>query len=376
MAKRDYYDVLGVSKDSSADEVKKAYRKLAMKYHPDRNEGDSEAETKFKEASEAYGILSDSEKRAKYDRYGNAAFDGSGGFGGGSGGAGFSDFGDLGDIFGSFFGGGSSRSSRRDTSGSDLRYNLEITLEEAAFGVEKEIEYRRKGKCNVCNGTGGKPDSDKHTCTKCNGTGEIKTIQRSLFGQFVNVETCSECDGKGKVYKEKCTACHGTGVDKEKIKKKVKIPAGVDSGQKVRLRGFGEAGESGGEFGDLYIYIYVKEHEIFERVDNNIVCELPITYARATLGGEIDVPTLDGNIKMKIPAGTQNSKVFRLREKGITSARGYGRGDQLVKVIVEIPTNLNEKQKNLLKEFDDSLKDNNNSMIKGFFDKIAKMMKK
>ncbi|WP_307905008.1 molecular chaperone DnaJ [Haliovirga abyssi] len=380
MSKRDYYEILGVEKGASQDEIKKAYRKLAMKHHPDRNAGNSEAEEKFKEASEAYQILSDPEKRSKYDRFGSSAFDGNAG-GGGFNYNNFGDFGDLGDIFGSFFGGGfgggrNSRSRSRARKGSDLRYNMEITLEESAEGVEKEVSYTREAKCSTCNGTGAEPGSKMKTCPKCNGTGEIKQISRSLFGQFENIEECDNCNGTGKVPEKKCHTCGGTGVVKEKVKKKVKIPAGIESGQRVRVSGFGEVGENGGPYGDLYIYVFIKEHEIFERVDNNIVCEMPISFTTATLGGEIEVPTLTGTIKMKIPSGTQTGKVFRLREKGIPYIRGYGKGDEMVKVIVEIPTNLSEKQKDLLKEFDSALHEKNNSMAKSFFDKIAKKFKK
>ena len=371
--KRDYYDVLGVSKDADEKEIKKAYRKQAMKFHPDRNNGDKAAEEKFKEANEAYETLSDSNKKANYDRFGH---NGPQGFGGGSSG-GFGGSSGFEDIFSSFFGGGGSRGGRTvNNSGSDLRYNLEITLEEAAFGAEKEVSYKRNGKCGVCNGTGGKPDSKKENCPVCKGKGEIREVQRSIFGEFVNSRTCDHCHGTGKVYSEKCGTCNGSGIAKEKIKKSIKVPAGIEDGQKMRLRGYGEAGKNGGEFGDLFIYIYVKQHEIFERVGNDVACEVPISFATAVIGGEIEVPTLDGTIKMKIPAGTQSEKVFRLRDKGISYSRGYGKGDQLVKIVVETPTNLTEKQKDLLTQFDDSLKESNNSMMKGFFDKIAKTFKK
>lgn len=377
---KDYYSTLGVEKTASADEIKKAYRKLAMQYHPDRNPDNPEAEKQFKKVSEAYAILSDPEKRTKYDQYGSAAFEGGAG---GNGGFDFSNFdfgdlGDLGDIFGSFFGGGggfSSRSSRGSTRsrarrGSDLRYNLEMTLEEAASGIEKEIEYSRTGSCSTCNGTGAKPGTKENTCPKCNGTGEIKEVSRSIFGQFVNVRTCDQCNGKGKVPEHKCPDCGGVGIKKEKVKKKIKIPAGVDNDQRVRVPGFGEAGENGGEYGDLYIFIYVKPHEIFERIENNIICEVPISFAIAALGGEIKVPTLEGETKIKVPAGTQNGKVFRLKDMGIPYTRGYGKGDQLVKIVIEVPTNLSSKQKEILKSFDESLHEKNNSMMESFLDKL------
>ncbi len=377
---KDYYGVLGVDKGANADEIKKAYRKLAMKYHPDRNPDNKDAEHKFKQISEAYAVLSDPEKRSKYDRFGSAAFEG------GAGGAGGFDFGnfdfsDIGDIFGSFFrdsGFGSSRGSARSRAmrGSDLRYNLELSLEEAAAGVEREIEYKRTATCSTCDGSGAKKGSNLKTCNHCNGNGEIKEVSRSLFGQFVNVSTCPYCNGKGKVPEEKCPDCNGLGLKKEKVKKKVKIPAGVDTDQRVRVPGYGEAGENGGPYGDLYIFIFVKPHEIFERIENNIICEVPISYATAALGGEVKVPTLGGETKIKVPAGTQNGKVFRLKDKGIPYARGYGKGDELVKILIEVPTDLNTKQKELLRQFNESLQEKNTSMMKMFVDKINNFKEK
>ncbi|MGM0508741.1 MAG: molecular chaperone DnaJ [Fusobacteriota bacterium] len=377
--KQDYYDILGVSKDATDREIKKAYRKLAMKYHPDKTSGDKGSEEKFKKISEAYEVLSDSDKRAKYDRFGHSAFEGgAGGPGGGFGGAGFGDFDDIGDIFSSFFGGGrsSGRARRQVRHGEDLRYNLDITLEEAAKGVQKEIKYRRKEACSTCNGSGAKPGSDLETCSTCNGTGEVKQQTNSMFGQFVNVSTCSTCNGKGKVPNEKCSSCNGTGETKTTVTKKVKIPAGVETGQKVRISGGGNVGENGGNYGDLYIYINVKPHSIFTRRDNNIVCEVPISFTTATLGDEIEIPTLEKKTKIKIPAGTQNGKVFRLKGKGIPNLRGYGTGDELVKITVEVPTNLNKEQKELLKKFDEKMEEKNNSKIKSFLDKIAEKFKK
>lgn len=383
MSKRDYYDVLGVSKDASDSEIKKAYRKAAMKYHPDKYSGASdsekhEAEVKFKEINDAYQVLSDSNKKAQYDRFGHAAFEqggagGAGGFGGFGGG--FGDFEDLGDIFSSFFGGaggfgGGGSARRRVQPGADLRYTVEVSLEEAAKGIEKTIKYKRKGQCGTCNGTGAEPGSDMKTCSHCNGQGRIKQVQRTMLGNFENVVECSHCSGTGKVPEKSCSTCGGTGIQNETVEKKVKIPAGIDDGQRLRLSGLGEASTTGGPNGDLYIFVRVKAHPIFERMDDDIVCEVPISYTIATLGGEIKIPTLEGELKMKVPAGTQTGKVFKLREKGMPSTRGYKNGDQLVKVIVEVPVNLNEKQKELLEAFEASLKDKNYKMKKTFFDKL------
>lgn len=374
---RDYYEVLGVSKEAAQPEIKKAYRKLAMKYHPDRTKGDKKMEEKFKKISEAYKVLSDENSRAKYDRYGHSAFENGTGGGQGFGGG----FGGMDDIINEFFGGGQgfggfgSRSrGPRVRKGSDLRYVAELTLEEAAKGIEKEIKYKRKAACPTCNGTGAKPGARKKTCSKCNGTGEIKQVSNSLFGQFVNVVACDACNGKGEVPEEKCNKCNGSGVIKETVTKKVKIPAGVDNGQKIRISEGGEVGDNGSNYGDLYIFIRIKVHEIFERVDNNIICEVPISFATATLGGEIDVPTLEGKLKMKISAGTQTGKVFRLKDKGIKNVRGYGQGDQMVKINVEIPLDLTEDQKELLRKFDEEVQKNENSKSKSFWEKISKKM--
>lgn len=388
MSKRDFYEVLGIDKNASESEIKKAYRKLAMKYHPDKfsNASDKEkeeAEHKFKEINDAYQVLSDSQKKAQYDRFGHAAFDntggagsGFGGFGGGFGGGGFGDFDDLGDIFSSFFGGGARQSGRRRaTPGADLRYNVELTLEEAATGIEKEIKYYRKGKCKTCNGDGTEPGTSLKTCTKCGGRGRIEEVQRTMFGVFQNVVECPDCHGKGKIPETKCHSCGGSGIEKEKVVKTVKIPKGIDNGQRLRLSGMGDASQDGGENGDLYIYITIKEHKIFKRVESDIYCQLPISFATAALGGEVETPTLEGSIKIKIPAGTQNGKTFRLKEKGIANPRGFGKGDQLVEIVVEVPTNLSEKQKELLKNFDDSMNSKNQKKQKDFKDKIIEKIK-
>lgn len=385
MAKKDYYEILGISKDASEAEIKKAYRKAAMKYHPDKFTNASEdekknAEAKFKELNDAYQVLSDSQKKAQYDRFGHAAFEqgGAGGAGGFGGFGGFGDFEDLGDIFGSFFGGGSGFGGQRSRGrsvqpGADLRYSVEITLEEASKGLEKHIKYEKNGKCHTCSGTGAEPGAGMQTCSKCNGQGRVKQTQRTMLGNFETVVECDQCHGKGEVPKKKCSNCGGTGIEKEVVEKTVKIPAGIDDGQRLRLSGMGEASPSGGPNGDLYIYIKVKPHTIFERIEDDLVCEIPISYAHATLGGDLEIPTIEGKIKMKIPAGTQNGKVFRLKEKGMPNTRGYGKGDQLVKILIETPTNLSESQKELLKTFDKSLKDKNYNMKKTFFDKIKNL---
>ena len=385
MAKRDYYEVLGVAKDASEADIKKAYRKAAMKYHPDKFSNASEkekkdAEDKFKEVNEAYQVISDKEKRAQYDRFGHAAFE-QGGAGGGFNSEGFED------IFSSFFGGGSGGfggfsgfgggSSRRNyvEPGADLRYQIEITLEEAAKGIEKTIKYKRNGKCNTCNGNGAEPGSTMKKCAKCGGSGRIKTVQRTILGNFESYVECDECHGKEEKPKKKCKTCHGTGIVKETVEKKIKIPAGIDDGQKLRLDGMGEASESGGPNGDLYVIVRVKEHELFQRRGEDILCEVPITFTTAALGGEIEIPTLNGKKNIKIPAGTQTGKLFKLRGEGIKSLRSSMVGDQIVQVVVETPTELNEKQKELLKSFDDSLKDKNYKKHKTLKDKIKAFFK-
>ena len=383
MSKKDYYDLLGVEKTASENDIKKAYRKLAMKYHPDKFSNASEkekkeAEEKFKEVNEAYQVLSDADKRAKYDRFGHAAFEnggaGAGGFGGFSGG--FEGFGNAEDIFSSFFGGGGGFGGfgggrqRGPEPGADLRVDVTLTLEEVAKGVEKEINYRRQAKCKTCNGTGAEPGSSLKTCDKCNGTGKIKVTQRTVFGNFQSVEECDKCKGKGKIPEKKCKSCNGTGLERETVKKTVKIPIGIEDGQRLRLSGMGDASTEGGPNGDLYIFIHVKEHDFFVRHGDDIICEIPITFAKAALGGEIDIPTLKGKKSIKIPAGTQNGKVFRLKGEGINNPRGYVPGDQLVKIIIEVPTNLTDDQQELLRKFDESLKDKNYKMNKSFIERF------
>lgn len=348
MAKRDFYEILGVAKTASADEIKKAYRKLAMKHHPDRNPGDKTAEETFKEANEAYEVLSDDDKRAAYDRHGHAGVDpgmGAGGFAGGFGGAGanFSDI--FGDVFGDIFGGG--RAGQRSNRGADLRYTLELDLEEAVRGTTVQIRVPKLSTCEVCDGSGAKKGTSPETCRTCGGAGQVRVQQ----GFFSMAQTCPTCRGRGKVIKEPCMNCHGQGrVEKSKTLE-VKIPAGVDSGDRIRLAGEGEAGANGGPTGDLYVQVAVRPHKILERDGADLYCEVPISFADAALGGELEVPTLDGRVKLKIPEGTQTGKLFRLRGKGVAPVRGGGPGDLFCKVAVETPVNLNKRQKELLREF-------------------------
>ncbi len=383
--KKDFYEVLGLSKGASEDEIKKAYRKKAMQYHPDKVSQGTEAEKKeaeknFKEINEAYQVLSDPQKKQQYDQFGHAAFEQGGGQG--YGGGGFGGFGgfsgdDLGDIFGSFFGGnggfGGGGRRRGPEPGEDLQYAVEITLEEAARGCEKTIKYTRNGKCGTCGGTGAKANSKMNKCSKCNGTGKIETIQRTMLGNFRSEAVCDTCHGTGKIPEEKCGTCNGKRIVKETINQKVKIPAGISTGQKLRMTGLGEASHEGGPNGDLYIVIRVAQHEIFEREGNDLYCQIPISYCVATLGGEIDVPTLNGKKTMKIPEGTQSGQKFSMKEEGIQNINSHRKGNLIIEVMVEIPVGLNAEQKELLQAFEDSLKDKNHKQKKTFFDKIKKM---
>ena len=388
MAKRDYYEVLGVSKTASQDDIKKAFRKLALKYHPDRNKGNEEAMQKFKEANEAYSVLSDDTKRAQYDQLGPDAFEqaqaggaGAGGFGGFGGAGGFGGFGGSGmeDIFDMFFGGqgrGGRSSNAGPQRGADLRFDLEITFEEAAFGVEKEIALNRSETCDHCNGSGAEPGSKVETCPECHGSGYVRYTQNTMFGQMVNERPCSKCHGEGKIVSNPCKECRGSGVIKRVKKLKVKIPAGVDNGSRLRVSGEGEAGVKGGPHGDLYVYLYVKPHKYFERDGTTVLCEVPINIVQATLGDEIKVPTLDGQVTMKIPEGTQPGKVLRIRGKGIPSLRNKNnRGDQLVRIKVVVPTKLNDKQKDALRNFAEISKDNINPEEKSFLNKVKDFFK-
>jgi molecular chaperone DnaJ len=377
MAKRDYYEILGVGKNATKEEIKKAYRKLSKKYHPDINKEPDAAE-KFKEIKEAYEVLSDDQKRAHYDQFGHA--DPNQGFGGFRSDdfdfGGFSGFGGFEDIFSTFFGGGRRRDPNAPRAGADLQYTMTLTFEEAAFGKETDIEIPREETCDTCHGTGAKPGTKKETCSYCHGTGQISTEQSTPFGRIVNRRTCPYCGGTGQYIKEKCTTCGGTGRVKKRKKIHVKIPAGIDDGQQLRVAGQGEPGINGGPPGDLYIVFHVEPHEFFERDGDDIYCEIPLTFAQAALGDEIEVPTLHGKVKLKIPAGTQTGTKFRLKGKGVPNVRGYGYGDQHVIVRVVTPTKLTEKQKQLLREFDQL---GGSSMHQGphgrFFDKVKKAFK-
>lgn len=352
MSKRDLYEVLGVNKNASAADIKKAYRRLAMKHHPDRNTGDDAAnsEEQFKEAKAAYEILSDEQKRAAYDQFGHAGVDGSAGMGGGpGGGAGFSDI--FGDAFGDIFGGGRGGGGQRVNRGSDLRYNLELSLEDAVKGTEVKVRVPTLVSCKTCGGSGAKKGSSPKTCGTCHGAGQVRMQQ----GFFSVQQTCPTCHGKGNVIDDPCTACHGQGRIKEHKTLSVKVPAGVDTGDRIRLSGEGEAGEHGGPTGDLYVQMHVKKHAIFERDDADLYCEVPIPFTTAALGGELEVPTLEGKLKLKIPAGTQTNKIFRMRGKGVRPVRGGGVGDLMCRVVVETPVNLHDDQKELLQQLGDSL---------------------
>ena len=361
--KRDYYEVLGIKKDASAEEIKKAYRKAAMKYHPDRNPGDSEAEAKFKECGEAYEVLSDEGKRQRYDQFGFAGVDPSYGAGGngpyGAGGfGGFGDFGDLGDIFGEFFGGGSrSRGSQQNAPrrGENIMSRLELTFEEAAFGCEKEVATPRIENCAVCNGSGSS-DGVIETCTQCGGRGQVRSVQNFMGMQMQSTTTCPMCNGRGKMVKNPCGTCKGKGKVRKTNRVKVKIPAGVDAGQSVRVRGEGSVGSNGGINGDLLVEIYIKRHAIFSREDFDVLCEVPISFAQAALGAEIEVPTIDGKVKYDIPEGTQTGREFVLRDKGIPEVGNpRRRGDHRFTVVVETPTRLTKEQKELLRQLEGTM---------------------
>lgn len=371
MSKKDYYEVLGVKKEASEAEIKKAFRKLARQYHPDVNQGDANAEAKFKEVNEAYEVLSDQEKRAQYDQFGHAAFDqsaggaGHGGFGGFNG----ADFGGFGDIFEAFFGGGGQR-RRGPAKGADLRYNMDITFEEAAFGLEKDINVPRTEKCEKCHGSGAAPGTEAKTCSKCNGTGQIQFTQSTAFGRFVQSRACDQCGGDGRIIETPCHECSGSGYVRRTRKIHVKIPGGVDTGSRLRVTGEGEPGERGGPYGDLYVFIQVKHHKLYKREGNDVITEVKVSFPQAALGDEIEVQTLEGKIKLKVPEGTQSDTFFRLRGKGIPDVHGYGRGDHHVKVIVVTPTKLSDEQKKLLLDLANTMGENPAGVEKGFFGKV------
>ncbi len=376
--KRDYYEIIGVDKKASADDIKSSYRKLAMQYHPDKNKS-PDAEEKFKEISEAYAVLSDQNKRQQYDQYGHAGIDmrytqedifrGAApdiedilrDFGGAGGG-----FGRGGGIFDIFFGGGGRREGPRR--GSDLLYELSINLEDTATGKTVELEVPRTEACDVCKGSGARPGTSPKTCPSCRGSGQVSRAQNTPFGRFMTTSTCGTCRGQGQIIESPCTACHGSGTVQKRRKLEVKIPPGVDTGSRLRVHGEGEAGEKGGPSGDLYVEVHVRPHSIFTRSEDDIILEATVSFTQAALGDEIIVPTLDGKAKMKIPPGTQNGQVFRLRGKGVPSLHISGKGDQLVKIKVEVPTKLNDKQKQLLREFAEISGEKSRS--KGIFEKV------
>lgn len=368
MSKRDYYEVLGVSKGSSKDEIKKAYRKLAMKYHPDKNPGDDAAEEKFKEASEAAQVLLDEQKRSQYDQFGHQAM-GAGGFGGG-GFDGFQDLGDVfGDIFGDFFGGGRGRSrGPRPQAGNDLQIKLNLSFTEAAFGVEKKIQVSRHVNCGTCHGSGAKPGASKATCGTCQGMGEIRRQQ----GFFSVSQTCPHCRGEGKKLRDKdqCGDCRGVGIKSKEAEIMVKAPAGIDRGQRLKLSREGDQGKNGGPPGDLYVLVDIEEHDFFERREEDVLCDVPITFSQAALGTEVEVPSLGGKVLVKIPTGTQSGKKLRLKGKGIQRLGGHGQGDQIVTVQIETPRKLNSEQKEIFQKLAELEKQDTSSNARGFFDKV------
>ncbi|MCL6269995.1 molecular chaperone DnaJ [Sansalvadorimonas sp. 2012CJ34-2] len=375
MSKRDYYEVLGIARDASDKEMKKAYRRMAMKFHPDRNPGDKESEEKFKEVNEAFEILSDPQKRGAYDQYGHAGVDpgmgGHGGFGGGFDGGNFSDI--FGDVFGDIFGGGGGRGHGRSSvqRGADMRYDLVLDLEEAVRGVEKKIRIPTLIACKTCDGSGAKKGTSPVTCGTCHGHGQVRMQQ----GFFAVQQTCPECHGSGKMIKDPCGDCHGQGRIKEYKTLSVKVPKGVDTGDRIRLSGEGEAGVNGGPAGDLYVQMDVREHDIFERDGKHLYCKVPITFTDAALGGDLEVPTLDGKVKLKIPAETQTGKMFRLRGKGVTPVRGGSQGDLICQVMVETPVHLTTRQKELLQELQatfDASDDRHSPQKHSFFDGVKK----
>ncbi|MGI5860472.1 MAG: molecular chaperone DnaJ [Myxococcales bacterium] len=371
-SKRDYYEVLGVERNASPQDIKSAYRKAALKYHPDKNPGDKEAEEKFKEASEAYAVLSDAPKRARYDQFGHAGmganpFEGFGGFG---------YHGSINDIFSDIFSEifGTPRASRGRSPGvsrgADLRYNLEVSFEQAVFGSEVTIKVPRPNRCDECSGSGARPGTGFKTCPTCGGTGEVRFSQ----GFFSISRTCTHCGGAGRLLADPCPKCRGSGKVASEATLTVKVPPGVDTGTRLRLSGEGEPGEGGGPSGDLYVVVHVREHPLFQREDNEIFCEVPISFVDAALGATIDVPTIEGSTKLKVPAGTQSGKLFRLKGKGVPSLSGYGRGDQHVRVVIETPTNLSKEQKRLLEQFAAASSPDSHPQSKSFWEKVKELV--
>lgn len=365
MSKRDFYEVLGVTRTVEVEEIKKSYRRLAIQFHPDRNPGDKSAEDKFKEVNEAYQILSDPQKRARYDQFGHAGVGQGSGFEGGFSGGSFSDIFD--NIFGDIFGGGAGGQS----GGVDLRYNMEITFEEAAFGVEKQINFEKESSCETCQGSGAKPGTKPKTCKGCRGTGQVRFNQ----GFFTLSRPCSSCMGRGVVIEEKCEGCRGRGRTRKPHGVMVKVPAGIDTDQRMRLRGEGEISEPGGQAGDLYVHVRVQEHALFRREDEHVILDLPISFSQAALGAEIEVPTLGGTAKIKVSAGTQSGEILKMKGKGIKRLNGSGFGDQLVRLFVEIPRSLSSKQKELLKQFDEEGNQDSHPGIRNFLEKFREIFK-
>lgn len=377
--KRDYYEVLGVSRDASEREIKKAYLKLAKENHPDLHPGDQAAEARFKEINEAYEVLSNPDKKARYDQYGHAGVDpnfGAGGFGGGFSGDGF-DFGDLGDLFGSFFGGGFSGSTRRANPnapqrGDSIRLSLTISFEEAAFGCKKAVTVERTEACGTCHGTGCAPGTTPEVCPDCRGTGTVQVRRQTPMGVFATTSVCTRCGGTGKIIHQPCKDCRGTGTVRQRRTIEASVPAGIDNGQTISIRGQGHAGKNGGPSGDLLLTITVRPHELFRREGTNVLCEAPITFSQAVLGAELEIPTIDGKVKYTLPEGTQTGTTFRLKGRGIPSLNGRGRGDQYVTVYIETPRNLTKEQKDAMKKFADALGENNYEEHKRFFRKFKK----
>lgn len=376
--RRDLYEVLELGKGASEDDIKKAYRKLAKKYHPDLNPGNAEAERKMKEVNAAYEILSDKDKKARYDQFGHAGIDPSYGAGPGAGGfSGFEDI-DLGDIFGNIFGGGFGFNQQRRSGparGENIRASVALSFEEAAFGCEKNVKILRHENCGECGGSGAKKGTSAETCPTCHGTGQVRTQQRTAFGVFASSGPCQTCGGTGKIVKDPCEKCHGTGKVRRERTLKVKIPAGIDDGQTISLRGEGNSGSLGGPSGDLYVSVSVRPHKLFKRDGQDVLLEMPVSFVQATLGASLTVPTIDGKVQYNMPEGTQTGTIFRLKGSGIPNLNGRGRGDQYVKVSIEIPKNLTQEQKDVLRSFDEAVDDQHYENKKGFFAKMKDLFK-